>query len=101
MRERLEISGLTEALGGLFIEEQRRLREFDDKPFIARQLERELTQSRLRHISLREQLAQLPPETNIDPEDTAARSMSWRSGRSVCISCSACAGMSSNGWWPR
>lgn len=63
VRERLEISGLTEALGGVFLEEQRRLRDLDQVRFQLRELERELAQSQLRTISLRERLAALP----VDP----------------------------------
>lgn len=59
-RERLEISGLTEALGGVFLEEQRRLRDLDQDRSQLRDLERELAQSQLRTISLRERLAGLP-----------------------------------------
>ncbi|SEQ01855.1 potassium efflux system protein [Ectothiorhodospira magna] len=57
VRERLEVGGLTEALGSLFLEEQRRLRDLDETRFKVRGIERELAQSRLRAITLREQLS--------------------------------------------
>jgi potassium efflux system protein len=56
VHERLEIGGLTETLGGLFLEEQRRVRELGDQGNALRALEREMAQSRLRRISEREQL---------------------------------------------
>ncbi|AHE99434.1 mechanosensitive ion channel domain-containing protein [Thioalkalivibrio paradoxus] len=61
VRERLEIGGLTEILGGLLLEEQRRLRQIEDLRFLLSDLERELAQSRLRDISLRDELRALPP----------------------------------------
>ncbi|WP_018144306.1 mechanosensitive ion channel domain-containing protein [Thioalkalivibrio sp. AKL6] len=67
VHERLEISGLTEALGGVFLEEQRRLRDLDQVRFQLRDLERELARSQLRTISLRERLAAIPD----------AREMEW------------------------
>ncbi|HEX7080945.1 MAG TPA: mechanosensitive ion channel domain-containing protein [Gammaproteobacteria bacterium] len=54
VRERLAVGGLTESLGGLFLEEQRRLGAFSDLRFTLGAIERELAQSRLRAISLRE-----------------------------------------------
>ncbi|MCB1669719.1 MAG: mechanosensitive ion channel [Gammaproteobacteria bacterium] len=60
VEERLEIGGLTETLGGLFLEEQRRLQLLDDRRLALQQIERELSQARLRNITLREQLGLLP-----------------------------------------
>lgn len=54
VRERLEIGGLTEALGTLFLEEQRRLRAFVPLRVERRVIEQEIAQSRLRVIGLRE-----------------------------------------------
>jgi potassium-dependent mechanosensitive channel len=56
VRDRLELSGLTETLGTLFLEEQRRIRALGDKRFVLQSLEQELAQSQLRSISLREAL---------------------------------------------
>ncbi|WP_018950016.1 mechanosensitive ion channel domain-containing protein [Thioalkalivibrio sp. ALMg11] len=74
VHERLEISGLTEALGGVFLEEQRRLHDLDQVRFQLRDLERELAQSQLRTISLRERLAALPadPVAEWEPPARAA-----------------------------
>jgi potassium-dependent mechanosensitive channel len=73
VRERLEIGGLTDVLGGLLIEEERRLRGLLDLRFALRDLERELAQSRLRDISLRDELRALPPvPVVVDEEDRAA-----------------------------
>jgi potassium-dependent mechanosensitive channel len=60
VQERLEIGGLTDVLGGLLIEEEQRLRRLGDLRFVLRDLERELTQSRLRDITLRDELRSLP-----------------------------------------
>lgn len=60
VRERVEIGGLSEALGGLFLEEQRRLRALEDEEYELRDVERELAQSRLRSITLRERLEAVP-----------------------------------------
>src|SRR5690606_8720077 len=60
VRERLEVGGLTETLGGLFLEEQRRLRALDGTTFRLNAVERELAQSRLRSITLREHLRATP-----------------------------------------
>jgi len=73
VRERLEIGGLTETLGGLFLEEERRLQRLGDLDFTLRRLERELSHSRLRDITLRDELRVL----NLAPaiaEDDPARS---------------------------
>ncbi len=61
IRERLEIGGLTDVLGGLLMEEERRLRRLSDLRFVLRDIERELAQSRLRDITLRDELRTLPP----------------------------------------
>jgi potassium-dependent mechanosensitive channel len=60
VQERLEIGGLTDVLGGLLIEEEQRLRRLGDLRFVLRELERELTQSRLRDITLRDEFRGLP-----------------------------------------
>lgn len=60
VRERLEVGGLTETLGGLFLEEQQRLRALGDKRFALNGIERALSQSRLHSITLREQLRATP-----------------------------------------
>lgn len=73
IRERLEVSGLNEALGGLFLEEQRRLRDLDEVRFTLATIERELTQSRLRSISLREQASRLPTRPVISAVDDRAQ----------------------------
>lgn len=72
VNERLEVSGLTEALGGLFMEEQRRLRRLEDFQLTARSLERDLAQSRLRAISLRERLRLAPTEVMFHADDPAS-----------------------------
>jgi potassium efflux system protein len=56
VHERLDIGGLTETLGGLFLEEQRRVRALGDQEYALHAIEREMAQSRLRRISEREQL---------------------------------------------
>lgn len=56
VEERLEIGGLTEILGSLFLEEQRRLQSLDDTRVTLQQIERELSSTRLRNITLRERL---------------------------------------------
>ena len=72
VRERLEIGGLTDVLGGLLIEEERRLRGLLELRFVLRDLERELAQSRLRDITLRDELRTLPPAPLEITEDRAA-----------------------------
>ena len=72
VRERLEIGGLTDVLGGLLIEEERRLRGMLELRFVLRDLERELAQSRLRDITLRDDLRTLPPVPAEITEDRAA-----------------------------
>ncbi|WP_375057872.1 mechanosensitive ion channel domain-containing protein [Zobellella sp. DQSA1] len=70
IRERLDIGGLTEALGVQFLDEKRRLNEYKESRFSLRELERELSQTRLRSISLRDQLRELeaqPPLLTDDP----------------------------------
>lgn len=53
INDRLEVSGLTEALGTLFLEEQRRVRTLGDLNLELQALERELAQSQLRRIGFR------------------------------------------------
>lgn len=66
VEKRLQVGGLTETLGGLFLEEQRRVRALGDKLYALTALERELAQSQLRAIGLREQLDALPePDAGI------------------------------------
>ncbi|MBS0002691.1 MAG: mechanosensitive ion channel, partial [Thioalkalivibrio sp.] len=72
VRERLEIGGLTDVLGGLLIEEERRLRGLLDLRYTLRDIERELAQSRLRDITLRDELRTLPPAPAGFAEDRAA-----------------------------
>lgn len=72
VRERLEIGGLTDVLGSLLMEEERRLRDLLDLRFIQNDLERELSQSRLRDITLREELRNLPTIASEIGEDSAA-----------------------------
>ncbi len=55
VNERLQVGGLNQTIGGLFLEEQRRLRTLADKTYLLREIERELAQSRLQSITLREQ----------------------------------------------
>lgn len=69
VRERLEVGGLTEALGSLFLEEQRRLRDLDEARFAVRGIERELAQSRLRAITLREHLSVQPGAPTLNGDD--------------------------------
>ena len=71
VRERLEIGGLTDVLGGLLVEEERRLRRLVDLQYVLRDLERELSQSRLRDITLRDELRTLPPPSPFIEEDRA------------------------------
>ncbi len=71
IRERLEIGGLTDVLGGLLMEEERRLRRLVDLQYVLRDLERELAQSRLRDITLRDELRSLPPPSALGAEDRA------------------------------
>ncbi|KAA0875491.1 mechanosensitive ion channel domain-containing protein [Nitrincola tapanii] len=58
VQERLEVSGLTEALGVQFLEERKRLHELNDQRFALPDLERELAQARLRVIAVRDQQRQ-------------------------------------------
>lgn len=71
VRERLEVGGLTETLGGLFLEEQRRLRALGDTRFVLGGIERELAQSRLHSITLREQLRATPAPDPSIADDSA------------------------------
>ena len=76
VRERLEVSGLNEALGSLLLEEQRRLRDLEDVRLALSTNERELAQTRLRSISLREEAARLPESPVITAfEDLAQREL--------------------------
>lgn len=72
VRERLEIGGLTDVLGGLLMDEQRRLRDLLDLGLVQNDLERELSRSRLRDITLREELRDLPSVSSEIGEDSAA-----------------------------
>lgn len=56
IRERLEIGGLTDVLGGVLVEEERRLRRLGDFAPYLRDVQRELAQARLRSIGLRDEL---------------------------------------------
>ncbi|HSP01433.1 MAG TPA: mechanosensitive ion channel protein MscS, partial [Thioalkalivibrio sp.] len=60
VRERLEIGGLTDVLGGLLMEEERRVRKLTDLRLTLRDLERENVQSRLHNITVRDELRALP-----------------------------------------
>ncbi|TVP81375.1 mechanosensitive ion channel domain-containing protein [Thioalkalivibrio sp.] len=71
VRERLEIGGLTDVLGGLLVEEERRLRRLVDLQYVLRDLERELAQSRLRDITLRDELRTLPADPPVVMDDRA------------------------------
>jgi potassium-dependent mechanosensitive channel len=71
VRERLEIGGLTDVLGGLLMEEERRLRRLVDLQNVLRDVERELAQSRLRDITLRDELRALPPLPPVVADDRA------------------------------
>ena len=75
VQERLEVGGLTEALGRLLLQEQRRLRNLQDLGRVSRELERELTQSRLRDIALRDDLriAEADSRTRTDRASPQAR----------------------------
>src|SRR5690606_9141682 len=64
IRLRLEHSGLTDAVGTLFLEERRRLSTLADFDVAARQIGRELDQSRLRIIGYRELV---PPAASASP----------------------------------
>ncbi|MGY6552963.1 MAG: mechanosensitive ion channel domain-containing protein [Wenzhouxiangella sp.] len=76
VQERLEVSGLNEALGSLLLEEQRRLRELEEVRLGLTVRERELAQTRLRSISLREEAARLPDSQVVTVfEDTAQREL--------------------------
>ena len=70
VRLRLEHSGLNDAVGTLFLEEQRRLRTLANLDLAVRQIARELDQSRIRIIGYRELL---PPAGagSVLPDDEA------------------------------
>lgn len=84
VRERLEIGGLTDVLGGLLIEEERRLRGLLDLRFVLRDIERELAQSRLRDITLRDELRSLPAPT-VEIVDDRAQAELQRLQREVIV----------------
>lgn len=71
IRERLEIGGLTDVLGGLLMEEERRVRGLTDLRFVLNDLDRELTRSRLRDITIRDELRALPPAPEVLADDRA------------------------------
>ncbi|PSJ45703.1 mechanosensitive ion channel protein MscS [Zobellella endophytica] len=71
IRERLDIGGLTEALGVQFLDEKRRLNEYKEPRFSLQVLERDLAQSRLRSISLRDQLRELAGQPRPPSDDPA------------------------------
>lgn len=76
VQERLEVSGLTDALGVQFLEEQRRLTELKEQRGVVRDLERELAQSRLRSITLRDEIRLSPDIHSLSTEATAQRQLS-------------------------
>ncbi len=59
VEERLEIGGLTQAVGTQFLDEQKRLEMYGNPRATLQALERELVQSRLRSVSLRDDLRRL------------------------------------------
>lgn len=75
VRERLEVSGLTDALGTLFLEEQRRLRALGDLHVALDALEQEIAQSRLRAIALRESVRALPEPSGSVLDDGGAAAL--------------------------
>ncbi len=73
VQERLEVSGLNEALGSLLLEEQRRLRDLEEVRLGLTARERELAQTRLRSITLREEASRLPDSPVISAFDDTAQ----------------------------
>jgi len=71
VRERLEIGGLTDVLGGLLMEEERRVRKLLDLRLTLRDLERESAQSRLHNITVRDELRALPATPPVRIDDRA------------------------------
>ena len=59
VEERLEVSGLTEVVGTQFLDERKRLASYGSPRVTLQSLERELAQSRLRSISLRDDLRRI------------------------------------------
>lgn len=59
VEERLEVSGLTEVVGTQFLDERKRLAGYGNPRVTLQGLERELAQSRLRSISLRDDLRRI------------------------------------------
>ena len=59
VEERLEIGGLTQAIGTQFLDEQKRLEMYGNPRAELQALERELVQSRLRSVNLRDDLRRL------------------------------------------
>ncbi|WP_052063826.1 mechanosensitive ion channel domain-containing protein [Nitrincola sp. A-D6] len=59
VEERLEVSGLTEVVGTQFLDERKRLADYGNPRVTLQVLERQLAQSRLRSISLRDDLRRL------------------------------------------
>ncbi len=59
VKERLEVSGLTEVVGTQFLDEKKRLADYGNPRITLQSLEHELAQSRLRSISLRDDLRSL------------------------------------------
>lgn len=59
VEERLEVSGLTEVVGTQFLDERKRLSTYGNPRVTLQSLERELAQSRLRSISLRDDLRRI------------------------------------------
>lgn len=66
VEERLEIGGLTQAVGTQFLDEQKRLEIYGNPRSTLQSLERELVQSRLRSVGLRDDLRRVKqlPEAN-------------------------------------
>lgn len=69
---RMEVSGLTETLGSLYLEEQRRLQVHVNKEVELQALLQELSQTRLRIISLRDQARAVAADSEADASDLVA-----------------------------
>src|SRR5690606_31492645 len=72
VHDRLAVSGLTDTLGTLFLEEQRRLRALGDMRITLEAVERELAQSQLRIIGLRELLPTTSDATTLADDSALA-----------------------------
>ncbi|MGM0633364.1 MAG: mechanosensitive ion channel domain-containing protein [Pseudomonadota bacterium] len=72
LRERLEVGELTENQSSVFLEQQRRLRALDGTRFALQEVDAEFAQSRLRNITLREQLNGLPAPAPFTGDDGQA-----------------------------